>query len=255
MAAIKKANDLGAITIGICNVPGSSVSRETDCGIHTRCGHEIGVASTKAFTAQITILYLLALKFADSRKTITKNKLKAYLDKSAINSGLRALSKVLKAEQSISKIAKKYKKASDFLYLGRGLNFPVALEGALKLKEISYIHAEGYPAAEMKHGPIALVDKNMPNVFIVPKDQTYDKIISNIEEIKSRKGKIIIITDSNDKTLKRLANDIVILPKSNHYMFVVLATVVLQLFSYFVAIARGCDVDQPRNLAKSVTVE
>ena len=255
LAAIKKANDLGAITIGICNVPGSSVSRETDCGIHTRCGHEIGVASTKAFTAQITILYLLALKFADSRKTITKNKLKAYLDKSAINSGLRSLSKVLKAEQSINKIAKKYKKASDFLYLGRGLNFPVALEGALKLKEISYIHAEGYPAAEMKHGPIALVDKNMPNVFIVPKDQTYDKIISNIEEIKSRKGKIIIITDSNDKTLKRLANDIVILPKSNHYMFVVLATVVLQLFSYYVAIARGCDVDQPRNLAKSVTVE
>ena len=141
------------------------------------------------------------------------------------------------------------------MYLGRGLNFPIALEGALKLKEISYIHAEGYPAAEMKHGPIALVDKNMPNIFIVPKDQTYDKIISNIEEIKSRKGKIIIITDSNDKTLKRLANDIVILPKSNHYMFVVLATVVLQLFSYYVALARGCDVDQPRNLAKSVTVE
>ena len=255
LAAIKKANDVGAITVGICNVPGSSVSRETDCGIHTRCGHEIGVASTKAFTAQIAILYLLALKFADSRKTITKTKLKSYLDKSAINSGLRSLSKVLKAEQSINKIAKKYKNALDFLYLGRGLNFPVALEGALKLKEISYIHAEGYPAAEMKHGPIALVDKNMPNVFIVPKDQTYEKIISNIEEIKSRKGKIIIITDSNDKMLKRLANDIVVLPKSNHYMFVVLATVVLQLFSYYVAIARGCDVDQPRNLAKSVTVE
>jgi len=185
LAAIKKANDFGAITVGICNVPGSSVSRETSCGIHTRCGHEVGVASTKAFTAQITILYLLALKFAESRKTITKTKLKSYLDKSSINTGLRSLAKVLKKEKSINKIAKKYSKASDFLYLGRGLNFPVALEGALKLKEISYIHAEGYPAAEMKHGPIALVDKDMPNVFIAPKDKTYDKIISNIEEIKS----------------------------------------------------------------------
>ncbi|MDG1089865.1 MAG: glutamine--fructose-6-phosphate transaminase (isomerizing), partial [Candidatus Marinimicrobia bacterium] len=155
LAAIKKANDFGAITVGICNVPGSSVSRETSCGIHTRCGHEVGVASTKAFTAQITILYLLALKLAESRKTITKTKLKLYLDKSAINAGLRSLAKVLKTEKSINKIAKKYSKASDFLYLGRGLNFPVALEGALKLKEISYIHAEGYPAAEMKHGPIA----------------------------------------------------------------------------------------------------
>jgi len=255
LAAIKKANDFGAITVGVCNVPGSSVSRETSCGIHTRCGHEVGVASTKAFTAQITILFLLALKFADSRKTITKTKLKSYLDKSSINTGLRSLAKVLKAEKSINKIAKKYSKASDFLYLGRGLNFPVALEGALKLKEISYIHAEGYPAAEMKHGPIALVDKNMPNVFVVSKDKTYDKIISNIEEIKSRKGKIIIVTDSKDKILKKLAHDIIVVPPSNPYMFSVLATVVLQLFAYYVALAKGCDVDQPRNLAKSVTVE
>ena len=255
LAAIKKANDFGAITVGICNVPGSSVSRETSCGIHTRCGHEVGVASTKAFTAQITILYLLALKFAESRKTITKTKLKSYLDKSSINTGLRSLAKVLKAEKSINKIAKKYSKASDFLYLGRGLNFPVALEGALKLKEISYIHAEGYPAAEMKHGPIALVDKNMPNVFVVSKDKTYDKIISNIEEIKSRKGKIIIVTDSKDKILKKLAHDIIVVPPSNAYMFSVLATVVLQLFAYYVALAKGCNVDQPRNLAKSVTVE
>ena len=255
LAAIKKANDFGAITVGICNVPGSSVSRETSCGIHTRCGHEVGVASTKAFTAQITILYLLALKFAESRKTITKTKLKSYLDKSSINTGLRSLAKVLKEEKSINKIAKKYSKASDFLYLGRGLNFPVALEGALKLKEISYIHAEGYPAAEMKHGPIALVDKNMPNVFVVSKDKTYDKIISNIEEIKSRKGKIIIVTDSKDKILKKLAHDIIVVPPTNPYMFSVLATVVLQLFAYYVALAKGCDVDQPRNLAKSVTVE
>ena len=255
LAAIAKANDYGAITIGICNVPGSSVSRETKCGVHTRCGHEIGVASTKAFTAQITVLYFFALKLADSKKTMTKSVMKKYLDLSMWPKYVDDIKSVLKKEKSIKKIAEKYQNASDFLYLGRGLNFPVALEGALKLKEISYIHAEGYPAAEMKHGPIALVDKNMPNVFIVPKDKTYDKIISNIEEIKSRKGKIIIITDSRDKILRDLADDLILVPKTTHYMFVILATIVLQLFSYFVAVAKGCDVDQPRNLAKSVTVE
>ena len=255
LAAISKANDLGAITIGICNVPGSSVSRETKCGIHTRCGHEIGVASTKAFTAQISVLYLLALKFADSRKIMTKHAIWKHLDMTGVNAGTRAIKSLLKKEKSINRIAKKYKNAKDFLYLGRGLNFPVALEGALKLKEISYIHAEGYPAAEMKHGPIALVDKNMPNVFIVPKDKTYDKIISNIEEIKSRKGKIIIITDSKEKILRDLADDLILVPKTNQYLFVILATITLQLFSYFIAVVKGCDVDQPRNLAKSVTVE
>ena len=256
LAAISKANDFGAVTVGICNVPGSSVSRETDCGIHTRCGHEIGVASTKAFTAQISILYLLALKLADARKTITKSALKKHLAMgTASKTGQIQIKSLLRKEKSIKKMAKKYQNASDFLYLGRGLNFPVALEGALKLKEISYIHAEGYPAAEMKHGPIALVDKNMPNVFIVPKDHTYDKIISNIEEIKSRKGKIIIITDSKEKILRDLADDIVVLPKTNQYVFVVLATIALQLFAFFIAVAKGCDVDQPRNLAKSVTVE
>tara|TARA_X000000368_G_C23040532_1_gene716652 strand:- start:32 stop:1882 length:1851 start_codon:yes stop_codon:yes gene_type:complete len=255
LAAISKANDLGAITIGICNVPGSSVSRETKCGIHTRCGHEIGVASTKAFTAQISVLYLLALKFADSRKIMTKHAIWKHLDMTGVNAGTRAIKSLLRKEKSIKRIAKKYKNAKDFLYLGRGLNFPVALEGALKLKEISYIHAEGYPAAEMKHGPIALVDKNMPNVFIVPKDKTYDKIISNIEEIKSRKGKIIIITDSKDKILRDLADDLILVPKTNQYLFVILATITLQLFSYFIAVVKGCDVDQPRNLAKSVTVE
>ena len=162
---------------------------------------------------------------------------------------------ILKKENEIKKIALKYKNANDFLYLGRGLNFPVALEGALKLKEISYIHAEGYPAAEMKHGPIALVDKDMPNVFIVPKDKTYEKIISNIEEIKSRKGKIIIVTDSKDKILKDLANDLIYVPKTNHYMFCVLATIVLQLFAYYIAVGKKLNVDRPRNLAKSVTVE
>ena len=225
LAAIKKANEHGAITVGICNVPGSSVSRETNCGIFTRCGHEVGVASTKAFTAQISILYLLALKLAASNDAISKASLRSHLD---FSDSIKKIKNVLKKENEIKKIALKYKNANDFLYLGRGLNFPIALEGALKLKEISYIHAEGYPAAEMKHGPIALVDKNMPNVFIVPKDKTYDKIISNIEEIKSRKGKIIIITDSKDKILRDLANDLILVPRTNHFMFCQLATIVLQ---------------------------
>ena len=252
LAAIKKANEHGAITVGLCNVPGSSVSRETNCGVFTRCGHEVGVASTKAFTAQISILYLLALKLAASNDSISKAALKAHLD---FDDSIRKIKNVLKKENEIKKIALKYKNANDFLYLGRGLNFPIALEGALKLKEISYIHAEGYPAAEMKHGPIALVDKNMPNVFIVPKDKTYDKIISNIEEIKSRKGKIIIITDSKDKILRDLANDLILIPKTNHFMFCHLATIVLQLFAYYIAVSKKLNVDQPRNLAKSVTVE
>ena len=252
LAAIKKANEYGAITVGICNVPGSSVARETNCGIFTRCGHEVGVASTKAFTAQISILYLLALKLADSNDTINRSSMKAHLD---FEDSIKKIKSVLKKENEIKKVALKYKNAKDFLYLGRGLNFPVALEGALKLKEISYIHAEGYPAAEMKHGPIALVDKDMPNVFIVPKDKTYDKIISNIEEIKSRKGKIIIITDSKDKILRNLANDLILIPKTNHYMFCQLATIVLQLFAYYIAIGKKLNVDQPRNLAKSVTAE
>ena len=252
LAAIKKANEYGAITVGICNVAGSSVARETNCGIFTRCGHEVGVASTKAFTAQVSVLYLLALKLADSNDTISRNSIKAHLD---FDDSINKIKSILKKENEIRKVALKYKNAKDFLYLGRGLNFPVALEGALKLKEISYIHAEGYPAAEMKHGPIALVDKNMPNLFIVPKDKTYDKIISNIEEIKSRKGKIIIVTDSRDKILKNLANDLILIPKTNHYMFCQLATIVLQLFAYYIAVGKKLNVDQPRNLAKSVTVE
>jgi len=253
LAAIKKANDHGALTVGICNVAGSSVSRNTDCGIYTRCGHEVGVASTKAFTSQIVILYLLALKFAESKKIISKSALKKHLD---YKKSISKIKSVFAVEDSIKKIAIKYKKANDFLYLGRGLNFPVALEGALKLKEISYIHAEGYPAAEMKHGPIALIDKDMPSVFIAPKDKTYEKIISNIQEIKSRKGKIIIITDSkNDKILKELANDLIVVPKTNHYAFIILATIVLQLLAYHIALLKKLNVDQPRNLAKAVTVE
>ena len=253
LAAIKKANDHGALTIGICNVAGSSVSRQTNCGIYTRCGHEVGVASTKAFTAQIVILYLLALKFAESKKNMSKAVLKRHLD---YKNSIKKIKSLFTKEDLIKKIAMKYKNANDFLYLGRGLNFPVALEGALKLKEISYIHAEGYPAAEMKHGPIALIDKDMPSVFIAPKDKTYEKIISNIQEIKSRKGKIIIITDSkNDKILKELANNLIIVPKTNQYLFVILATIVLQLLAYHIALGKKLNVDQPRNLAKSVTVE
>ena len=252
LAAIKKANDYGAVTVGICNVPGSSVGRETDCGIYTRCGHEVGVASTKAFTAQISILYLLGLKLAYAKGRMSKASLRRHLD---YDDALKKIQFLFRQEKLIQKIARKYKNATDFLYLGRGMNFPVALEGALKLKEISYIHAEGYPAAEMKHGPIALIDKNMPSVFIVPKDKTYEKIISNIQEIKSRKGKIIIVTDSRDKILKELANDLIIVPRSNIYLFIVLSTIVLQLFAYHIAIINKRDVDQPRNLAKSVTVE
>ena len=253
LAAIKKASNLGALTVGICNVAGSSVDRQTDCGVHTRCGHEIGVASTKSFTAQIVVLYLLALKFAESKKTMSKISLKRHLD---YHDSVKKIQSLFNKENYIKKIAMKYKNANDFLYLGRGLNFPVALEGALKLKEISYIHAEGYPAAEMKHGPIALIDKDMPSIFIAPKDQTYGKIISNIQEIKSRKGKIIIITDSkNDKILNKLADDLILIPKTNHYLFIVLTTIVLQLFAYYIAVAKKLNVDQPRNLAKSVTVE
>ena len=253
LAAIKKANNEGALTVGICNIAGSSVSRQTDCGIYTRCGHEVGVASTKAFTAQIVILYLLALKLAQSKNIISNAALKRHLD---YEKSINQIKSVFKQESKIKKIAMKYKQAKDFLYLGRGLNFPVALEGALKLKEISYIHAEGYPAAEMKHGPIALIDKDMPSVFIAPKDKTYEKIISNIQEIKSRKGKIIIITDSkNDKVLKELANDLIVVPKTNHYAFIILASIVLQLLAYHIALGKKLDVDQPRNLAKSVTVE
>jgi len=254
LAAVQKAQDIGAITVGICNVPGSSIARATDCGVYTRCGHEIGVASTKAFTAQVAILYLFALKLASSKKKIDLQDVLG-----AFYSNFKDLDKrvknVLRRETYIRKVALKYKNASSFLYLGRGLNFPVALEGALKLKEISYIHAEGYPAAEMKHGPIALVDKNMPIIFIAPKDKTYDKIISNIEEVKSRKGKIIIITDSKSKRLKDLSDDLILLPSVSPYYFSLLATIVLQLFAFFIAVANKRNVDQPRNLAKSVTVE
>lgn len=252
LAAIRKAKKLGATTVGICNVPGSSISRETDCGVFTRCGSEIGVASTKAFTAQIVILYLIALKLAQRKNLISKQDSTKLLDFSSIST---LISQVLHDENEIKRVSLKYTNSKDFLYLGRGINFPVALEGALKLKELSYIHAEGYPAAEMKHGPIALIDTNMPSVFLVSKDKSYDKILSNIEEVKARKGKIIAISDSNDNKLKSLCDDLILIPSSNEFIFGILSTIVLQLFSYFIAVDKGINVDQPRNLAKSVSVE
>src|SRR6056300_287394 len=253
LAAIKMAKSAGAMVFGICNVAGSSIARETHAGAYTHAGPEIGVASTKAFTSQVTILTMMALELGKMRGEFSTSEYRALLNE--LNVIPKKVEKVLESKEQIEEIAAKYKDATNALYLGRGVNFPIALEGALKLKEISYIHAEGYPAAEMKHGPIALIDENMPNVFIVPKDKTYDKIISNIEEIKSRKGKIIIITDSRDKILKNLANDLIQVPKTNHYMFVVLSTIVLQLFAYYIAVSKKINVDQPRNLAKSVTVE
>ena len=252
LAAIKKANDLGAITVGICNVPGSSVSRETNCGIFTRCGHEVGVASTKAFTAQISVLYLLALKLADSNDTMSKSSIKKHLD---YNESIKKIKNVLKKENDIKKIAQKYKNAKDFLYLGRGLNFPIALEGALKLKEISYIHAEGYPAAEMKHGPIALIDDEMPTIVIATKQSSYDKIISNIQEVKSRGGRLIAIVTEGDKIVKEIVDYCIEIPDCFEELSPLLANIPLQLLAYHIALLRECNVDQPRNLAKSVTVE
>lgn len=253
LAAIRKANNHGALTIGICNIAGSSVSRETECGVYTRCGHEVGVASTKAFTSQIVVLYLLALKLAESRKTISKASLKRHLDyKKSVNK----IKSILKQENDIKKIALKYKKANDFLYLGRGLNFPVALEGALKLKEISYIHAEGYASGEMKHGPIALVDDKVPVVIISPKDFLFEKNISNMQEIMARGGKVLLVTDKNgEKSTEDISVKKIVLPNVNEFVQPILYSIPMQLIAYFVAVKKGTDVDQPRNLAKSVTVE
>ena len=254
LVAIERAKEQGAMIFGIINVVGSSISRVSHAGTYTHAGPEIGVASTKAFTAQLVVLTMIALKIAKEKQSISHERFVELLHE--LNTVPSKVEKILSDISSIKAIAAKTSNANSFLYLGRGYNFPVALEGALKLKEISYIHAEGYPAAEMKHGPIALIDKDMPSVFIAPKDKTYDKIISNIQEIKSRKGKIIIITDSkNDKILKELSDDLIVVPKTNHYAFIILATIVLQLLAYHIALIKKLDVDQPRNLAKSVSVE
>jgi len=253
LAALKLAKERGATLMGICNVVGSSISRETDCGSYTHAGPEIGVASTKAFTAQVTILTLMALMMGKRKKTITNERFNRLLiELKAIPDKLKT---VLKENDLIEKIAKIYYQSTNALYLGRGINFPLALEGALKLKEISYIHAEGYPAAEMKHGPIALIDEEMPVFVIATQDSSYEKIVSNIQEVKARKGKIIAIVTQGDKEVKKIADHYIEIPKCDELLVPLLATVPLQLLSYHIALLRECNVDQPRNLAKSVTVE
>lgn len=252
LAAIHKAKEHGALTMGICNVVGSSISRETDCGIYTHAGPEIGVASTKAFTAQVSVLFMLALYLG--RKNGMSKAAGIKLAQAMLNLG-DLVKKVVTNSEQIEYVAQETKDADHYLYLGRGVNFPVALEGALKLKEISYIHAEGYPAAEMKHGPIALIDENMPVVFLAPHDRTYQKIVSNIQEVKARKGIVITVTDKRTKDLNALSDYIIEVPSSHPLTFPILASIPLQLLAYHLAVLRGCNVDQPRNLAKSVTVE
>ena len=253
LAAIKLAKERKATIIGICNVVGSSISRETHCGSYTHAGPEIGVASTKAFTAQVTILTLMAMMIGKRKGTISPQKFnRLVVEMSSIPEKLKT---VLKQDKKIEKIAKIYHESTNALYLGRGINFPLALEGALKLKEISYIHAEGYPAAEMKHGPIALIDEEMPVFVIATKDSSYEKIVSNIQEVKARKGKIIAIVSEGDKEVKKIADHYIQIPSCDELLVPLLATVPLQLLSYHIAVMRECNVDQPRNLAKSVTVE
>ena len=254
LAAIKLAKEKGAFVFGVCNVVGSSISRETHAGAYTHAGPEIGVASTKAFTTQITVLTMIALRLAKAKGTMSNSDFHRYLQELEV-----IPEKVAEALISTNDIAKEiasiYKDAPNCLYLGRGYNFPVALEGALKLKEISYIHAEGYPAAEMKHGPIALIDESMPVVVIAPRQGHYDKVVSNIQEIKSRSGKIIAVVTKGDTQVKELADYTIEIPDTADALSPLLTTIPLQLLSYHIAVMRGCNVDQPRNLAKSVTVE
>ncbi|MFQ5706233.1 MAG: glutamine--fructose-6-phosphate transaminase (isomerizing) [bacterium] len=252
LAALREGKRKGAKLLGICNVVGSTIARESDAGVYLHAGPEIGVASTKAFTSQVTVLALLTLLLARMRSMGASKGFEVVNEMKAL---AKKVTKILQTRDVIKEIAREYHKSQNFLYLGRGYNFPVALEGALKLKEISYIHAEGYPAAEMKHGPIALIDENMPVVFIATKDSTYDKIISNIEEVKARKGRIIVIATEGDEAIKRLADHVIYVPPTLEFLTPILTIVPLQLLAYDIAILRGCDVDQPRNLAKSVTVE
>ncbi len=253
LAAIKLAKENGAFVFGVCNVVGSSISRETHAGAYTHAGPEIGVASTKAFTTQITILTLLALRLAKAKGTMPNSEYQRYLLELELIP--EKVQEALSTNDVARQIAEIYKDATNCLYLGRGYNFPVALEGALKLKEISYIHAEGYPAAEMKHGPIALIDEHMPVIVIAPNKGHYDKVVSNIQEIKSRSGKIIAVVTKGDTQVKALADHVIEIPETNEPFTPLLTTIPLQLLSYHIAVLRGCNVDQPRNLAKSVTVE
>ncbi|WP_431133423.1 glutamine--fructose-6-phosphate transaminase (isomerizing) [Psychroserpens mesophilus] len=253
LAAIKLAKSRGAFVFGVCNVVGSSIARETDAGAYTHAGPEIGVASTKAFTTQITVLTLIALRLARAKGTISSSEFRQHMIELELIP--EKVKKSLESDAYVKTVAEIYKDASNFLYLGRGYNFPVALEGALKLKEISYIHAEGYPAAEMKHGPIALIDENMPIVVIATKKGHYEKVVSNIQEIKSRKGKIIGIVTEGDKQVRELADHVIEVPETIESLTPLLTTIPLQLLSYHIALMLGKNVDQPRNLAKAVTVE
>ncbi len=253
LAAIKLAKSKGAFVFGVCNVVGSSIARETDTGAYTHAGPEIGVASTKAFTTQITVLALMALKLGNLKGELSNSRYHHYIHEMSLIPG--KVEEVLKMDTEIEKIAAIYKDAPNCLYLGRGFNFPVALEGALKLKEISYIHAEGYPAAEMKHGPIALIDEHMPVIVIATRKGHYDKVVSNIQEIKARHGKIIAIVTKGDTIVREMADHVIEIPETEEAFTPLLSTIPLQLLSYYIAVMRGCNVDQPRNLAKSVTVE
>ena len=253
LVAIENAKQKGAIILGVVNVVGSSIARTSHGGAYTHAGPEIGVASTKAFTAQLAVLTMIALKIGYIKGTIEEERYRNLLNELQLIPEKCAWT--LKQNEKIKALAEKYKDAQDFLYLGRGYNFPVALEGALKLKEISYIHAEGYPAAEMKHGPIALVDDKLPVVFVATRDAYHEKVVSNMQEIKARKGKVVAVITEGDETTKALCDDVMIVPEADEILAPMLSVVPLQLLAYYIGIARGCDVDKPRNLAKSVTVE
>jgi glucosamine--fructose-6-phosphate aminotransferase (isomerizing) len=253
LAAIRLAKQKGATIFGICNVVGSSIARESHAGAYTHAGPEIGVASTKAFTAQVAVLSLISLYIGHEKGTISSSQFHQLLHE--LDSIPGKIEEMLKSDSQVLEIAKIYKDARNFLYLGRGYNFPVALEGALKLKEISYIHAEGYPAAEMKHGPIALIDENMPVVVIAPLNTHYEKIVSNVQEVKARNGKVIAIVNKADKEIRKAADYTIEVGSTMDIFTPLVTTIPLQLLSYHIAVMRGCNVDQPRNLAKSVTVE
>ncbi|MCC6286372.1 MAG: glutamine--fructose-6-phosphate transaminase (isomerizing) [Chitinophagaceae bacterium] len=253
LVAIERAKEQGAVILGVVNVVGSSIARISHAGAYTHAGPEIGVASTKAFTAQLTVLAMVALKIAKERGTITNERYLHLINE--LNEVPEKVKQILDNSDYIKATAAKYKDVTNALYLGRGYNFPIALEGALKLKEISYIHAEGYPAAEMKHGPIALVDESLPVIFVATKDTYHEKIVSNIQEIKARKGKVIAVITEGDETIKGMADDVMPIPEADELIAPILSVVPLQLLSYYIGVAKGYDVDKPRNLAKSVTVE
>jgi glucosamine--fructose-6-phosphate aminotransferase (isomerizing) len=253
MAALELAKERGATIFGICNVVGASIPRITDAGVYTHAGPEIGVASTKAFTAQVTVLTLIAFYIAQQRGTLSQSKLIEYLTE--LNEIPALVERTLECNAHVEEIAARFKDSNNCLFLGRGSSFPVALEGALKLKEISYVHAEGYPAAEMKHGPIALIDADMPVVFIATKNASYEKVVSNIQEVKARGGRVIAIVTEGDTQVKEMAEYVIEIPQTDDAFVPLLATIPLQFLAYHIAVMRGCNVDQPRNLAKSVTVE